>query len=192
MRRSAYLIGLALTAAAIPAGAATVVDSGLYTGGQTTMVSGNFGLAPGTHRVTLDLTGPANAVVANIISSFTINYYCDSGAALVRCGGGDFLNTTTLAPLSPTQFIANITVAPFISGPFDIGGPAVAFDQSNSCCGYEISFAALADGAYTLSHGLVPEPATWALMLFGVGFTGAAMRRQRAGTRKRALTVRTS
>lgn len=33
-----------------------------------------------------------------------------------------------------------------------------------------------------VSVAAVPEPATWAMMIFGFGLVGAAMRRRRSGT----------
>ena len=53
-------------------------------------------------------------------------------------------------------------------------------DSSYTCCSYNFDVTAGAAGHFTLSYMAVPEPATWTMMLLGLGAIGFAARRRRA------------
>lgn len=116
-----------------------------------------------TYRLTFDLTGfnPATA-------SFSGRGAADDGGQLFLNGAsigsiGNFTGWTSFSANS--GFIAGVNTLDFVST--NGGGPA----------GARIEFSASNVG------GAVPEPASWALMVGGFGFAGAALRRRRSQVR---------
>ena len=45
---------------------------------------------------------------------------------------------------------------------------------------YEGVFLSIGNISYSLTDGAVPEPASWAMMIGGMGMVGAAMRRRKS------------
>ncbi len=181
----------ALTLSLAPAGAqaATVLDSGNFAAGQYVYDYGSFGLSPGKYRVTLSFSTPPATFWGGWVEKQTVtNFYCeDPGTPTYYCGGDDVPTFYDFAPVSPTQYIANVTVNPFRSVPTPGSDPVVRYDEFDSCCDfYNFEFDAGEPGSYVLSLASVPEPGTWALMILGMGAIGAVMRgRVRTGSATR-------
>jgi hypothetical protein len=124
-----------------------------------------------------------------------------SGFALVGPATTDFTLSTGTSSNSPfTGFdlaLNCIACGPGASKPwgssltFDITGANLSVKAANPYNGHTIYFATDVVGAQGLTGAIgggavvVPEPASWGLMILGFGGIGAAMR-----TRRRALAVR--
>ena len=96
--------------------------------------------------------------------------------------GYDVLLTRALDPGNYTVAVtaySNFAIPPNLSEGFDGGG---SFGGRTNFWAFDILNVSQA----TQVGGAVPEPATWAMMLFGFGATGVALRRQR---RKNALAI---
>lgn len=109
----------------------------------------------------------------------------DGGSAHVPCDNGYCYDTyleQLLAPGSYTvsvQAFSNFAIGPNLSDGFENDG---SFNGRTNAWAFDILNVSQA----TQVGGAVPEPATWAMMLFGFGATGVALRRQR---RKNALAI---
>lgn len=180
-----------LTLGLVPVGAqaTTVLDSGSYAANEYVYRWGSFGVGPGKYRVTLSFSTPPATFWGGWVEKQTVtNFYCeDPGTPTYYCGGDDVPTYNDFASVTPTRYIANVTVNPFKSVPMSGSDPIVRYDEFDSCCDYyNFEFDAGAPGNYVLSLASVPEPGTWALMILGMGAVGGAMRRRvrvRAGMR---------
>lgn len=183
MRYALPALAAAVTLSLSPAGAqaATVIDSGTYSAGEYVYDFGSFGLSPGKYRATLSFSTPPAAFWGGWVEKQTVtNFYCqDPGSPVYYCGGDDVPTFYDFLPVTPTQYVTNITVNPFRSVPTPGSDPVIRYDEFETCCDYyNFEFDAGEPGNYVLSLASVPEPATWALMIFGMGAVGAAMRRR--------------
>jgi hypothetical protein len=61
---------------------------------------------------------------------------------------------------------------------------SIKFSQTVSCCGFESDNHTVGNFSSQTGTGVVPEPATWGMMVLGFGAMGTAMR-----TRKRAASL---
>lgn len=170
---------VSLLAFAPAAQAATTLELGTFDPGEAVFVTGSANAGPGKYRFSLDLSSPVAAFAGDVTKLTITDYFCDfgDGAGVIPCGGNDVPTLYDFLPVSPTRYEANVTVNPFISVPLT-GGEAVRYDEFDDCCTYSFGFDGIADGSYTLSFTPVPEPASWMLMIVGVGVVGAAMRRR--------------
>ncbi|KPF77891.1 hypothetical protein IP88_05300 [alpha proteobacterium AAP81b] len=98
--------------------------------------------------------------------------------------GGGGVDTVFLAPIGASQVISTPGIN--LGGTAVITVPLALLAGSNSLeFRYEGSDQGLNDEAWGLSaltvtgNALVPEPASWALLVAGFGLTGAALRRRR-------------
>jgi PEP-CTERM motif len=162
--------------------AATIIDSGAFGADELYSISGSYSVGPGKYRFQLDLSTPVAAVFGDVFKTLTYNFYCDfqDGSGIVNCGGNDVPTGPPFTQLTPTSYIADLTVNPPYSIPLS-PLPFVREDGFESCCTYAADIFTIAAGTYTLSVSAVPEPAAWMLMILGIGITGAAMRRRRPG-----------
>ena len=110
----------------------------------------------------------------------------DDGSSLhVPCEAGRCYDTFLQQLLSPgtytvsVQAYSNFAIGPNLSDGFENDG---TFGGRSNAWAFDILNVSQA----TQVGGAVPEPATWAMMLFGFGAAGVALRRQR---RKGALAI---
>lgn len=149
-----------------------VIDAGdtlditiAFLGGPVTIGAGSaiwFGLLASGDSDTLDTSSTISFTggSANLLSSFgplgQINEFVHVGSyfanALITTGGGDFSFTTANQLLDV------------------ISAPAGARGYERAFFYYET----------TATGGVIPEPATWGLMIAGFGLVGAAIRRRTA------------
>jgi len=139
--------------------------------------SGNTGNDPSGITTLIFLSG--NAATMNVAAGFDTGfsfYYAAYYDAVVTVydglnGTGNVLATLNLAPTPNVYYEWSPIGVAFdgIAMSVDFGGSAnyVAFDN-------------ITLGAATPGNPGVPEPATWGMMMAGLGLTGALMRRRRA------------
>ena len=167
----------AALALSVPAGAATTVNGA--TGASGTQ----------THQFTFsggNLVVNVNSAGTNPIGDPYIWLFADNGSpvnaitgALIGFNDDSFgtLNSyLNFSPLAAGNYIAVIAQWPFN----DESNARAGIDPSPCIgCTYDL---VLSDG---VTFGAVPEPATWAMMIFGFGMVGGALRR-----RKQAIQAR--
>lgn len=176
-------LALALSAAvASPALAGTITFIGTTTGGPTyNRAIGNGNNAPTT------LSGVGTAVRYSV-NAFTVS----------QSGGYNFLNTTNYdsylgihsGSFNPANALQNaVAYNDDFAGGLDGGFSGLSLLTGVSYFAVSSGFDNSDFGAYSLNingpgtitggNGGVPEPATWAMLIFGFAGVGAAMRRRR-------------
>ena len=187
----ATVIGTAIATAA-PAQAATIIVTGngqvvpleleLQDLGDGTYSGGSFD----TFRTN---RGPA------IQYSFLINY----GLTAPTDGDGAISFTTTSTAINADSALLEILGGTFNGAPIDIDfttnsdgsvtySSSLGFTQATMGQEFVLSLSARVRRGGTLSTSVaydesaVPEPATWAMMIGGMGVAGGALRRRRAAT----------
>ena len=169
------LIMLVLAISAVPAQAATIVGES-----EGDFYFDDFALdlsAPGEYRVTVDFTAPVEELFLSVeLAEFYNQYLPDDLSTVI--GGNDTSSLRAIAefgPLSSAAFTFAIPAAfsgfedgLFTTTQFAVTGGAIEF-FSEGAVGYAITVTALNTTA-------VPEPATWALLIFGFGAVGGALR----------------
>lgn len=176
-RMLALTLGIGLFSASA-AEAAVLIDSGSYVSGQSVFTSGTVPLGPGAYRFTLDFTGPVDLIDGSVSKSSIYNEYYEDGGQ----GGDDVPTIPLLEQTAPNRFQASIKV----DKPYTILTPdefIVKREGFDVCCEYQVGFDALGAGKFALTYQALPEPATWALMIFGFGAIGHTMRKARRSTR---------
>jgi hypothetical protein len=142
----------------------TGVNVALASNGATATGSGNFTAASSPDKA-IDGLAPAN---------YPLIYHSNG------TGADEFLEITLAGPKNLSSLAVFGRADSFASRDFynvsifDVGGRALFSGQLDN--------RQLAGGAGTLtfgSSGVVPEPATWALMIIGFGGVGACIRRRR-------------
>lgn len=192
---------LSMTAVALPgpANAATIVVNHVFDPAnvgapfiQETLAA-PFSMQAGD---TLDLTytflGGATVSLANESYIWQL-VFADMSAVLQTTGSLEFLGASAnvisgMIPLS--QQNANVHIgSQYASGLYRLDANPISFtglrqiitiDSDDLGTPREYSNLSLAtDGDVSITAGAVPEPATWAFMIFGFGAIGGAMRRRR-------------
>jgi hypothetical protein len=99
-------------------------------------------------------------------------------------GWGDF--TGTVSNVTATGPASNRVLSAFALGTFSPLGIYSGFDQGPASLTFSFTQNnenGAIQGGFTLStppNGVIPEPASWAMLIAGFGLTGAAMRRRRS------------
>lgn len=139
-----------------------------------TSTYGASGLNSGAFMHTFDFTLPD---MGDLTASLVTIALSLGTSGDVNFSGADIDGTAFT--LSPSGFFETgaLDIASIASGPHTL----------------TVSGNAIGGGSYSgtvnfTPTGVIPEPATWALMMLGIGGVGAAMRRR--GTQKTAMTVR--
>ena len=179
-RLIAVLFAALLASLSAPASrAATIIEAGSFAANELHSISGSYDLGPGRYRFQLDFSTPVSAVFGDVFKSVVDVFYCDfqDGNGVIYCGGDDVPSGPPFTALTPTSYIADLTVGPPFSLP-QSNFPFVRMDHLELCCTYAADIYTLAAGTYSLSVSAVPEPAAWALMILGIGITGAAVRQR--------------
>jgi hypothetical protein len=187
---AAALVGALALAGAASADTYTLTQSDAFG-------SGNFG------SVTVTGTSTDLHFVVNLNSPYQL---IDSGAHFLFAGNLSGSNFALVGPAGMTLSTGSISNAPFqgfdfgincntacgpgSSGPygssliFDITGTGLGVLDASPFNGQDIKFAAdVTNGSGVTGvvggpGGPVPEPATWALMITGIGLAGAMLRRR--------------
>jgi len=150
------VLALAASSAAVGlSGAANAAASISYAGGSGTF--GNSGIAAGSFTDLLNFTLPVSGT-----GNFTIT---------TSSTGVDFKNVTI-----DGHAFSLTSVGPFDYG-FLIGQALTAGVKTLSIGGTSTGNGSYG-GSITFSAAAVPEPATWAMMIGGLGLVGGAMRRR--------------
>jgi hypothetical protein len=189
--KKAFLVFAASSAAAIavPAGAATIITPVGTTFTAATPYTFSFGQSSFTLTGTGDIfnptavstggTGQFNTIFGSPTSDFV-------NRGTVTFGAGDqyaaFAAPTTIRFSNSDNFIG---LRATDNGQTFYGYAFTTDNVINSFAFESVAGAAIT--ATTAIQSAVPEPATWAMMIFGFGMTGAAMRR-----RKSAVITRVS
>lgn len=170
-----FAIGaIAVSLAVAPAQAATVVGSttditlvDLGSG----ILSGDFGFAHNT-----GLYGVGTAIGGAFLKQFTFDVPgtgLSAGSISTSLQGGGGISFAQVL-LNGTPF--DLTSDKRAGEVFDV--PA-AGNKNTLDVYYNATAGSRFTGEVSFAAGVVPEPATWALMLLGVGFAGFAMRSQK-------------
>ena len=135
-------------------------------------------------------SGDATYGTAPAATQFTVRFAYDSSTAIDQTlspfpGGYNeytrFTDDSTGVAWTPTYFGEGVTfTAP-------TGDSLKAGDSYFANVVFTGSDLSGANAGFTASFGAVPEPASWALMLAGVGLLGGALRGQRRADRKREV-----
>ena len=170
-----------------PASAA-VIATGSYQADELVSVSAaTVAPVPGRYRFDLTLGSAPSAFFGEVTKTITDTFFCidpDNPGPPFYCAGDDVPQAYLLEAVSPTLYSAPVVLGPA----YFIYNPDGSYRyHGEDCCSAMFEFQSVAAGTYTLSVTQVPEPASWALMIGGMGLTGGVFRRRvRAEIRSRA------
>ncbi len=149
----------------------------------------NAALAPSNPNILFFLTGGADTidVAAGFTTGFSFDYSAVNQPGLINVysgldGTGTVLASLTLptTPLDGAPGCGGFSFCPFVPIGVTFAGTAMSVDFGGTA--NQIAFDDITFGSATAGGG-VPEPASWALMLLGVGGLGATLR----GSRRKAV-----
>lgn len=152
-------------------------------GSPSTITLRSYSYAGGTNAGgTLISSGGFDPILTLFDSTgLEINHNDDGGSAHVPCDGTRCYDVYLQQLLSPgtytvsIQAYSNFAIGPNLSNGFENDG---SFNGRTSFYAFDILNV---DQAIQVA-GAVPEPSTWAMMLFGFGAAGVALRRQKKKT----------
>ncbi|MDE2621119.1 MAG: PEP-CTERM sorting domain-containing protein [Sphingomonadales bacterium] len=174
-----WLIGLAAFAGLVPqaADAAIVSKSLTITGAGFSQAFGSGSAAPVspakiTFSISFDNAANIDSTTTglNVLSTnlpTTFNYAYDHGSDMLTLATSAMRGGCGNPAGSACLFFNSFSTAP----------NAFFFQQSTSDSGYWVA------SQITTATAAVPEPATWGMMMLGLGVIGVAMRRRRAPVR---------
>ena len=168
-----------LLSSAASGNAAILIQTGTFGEEEDTVIyTGISSAPPGQYKFVVDLSSAAKYFYGDASKTVNYNFYCDfhDGGGLVQCGGDDNPMMSEFKAVSPIRYEAIVTV----EAPYSVYGTGISArtDYYDTCCNVDFDIGADAIGTYKLSYGAVPEPATWSLMIIGMGGTGLIMRRR--------------
>jgi hypothetical protein len=181
---------------AASASLAAVHNLGVLT--PTTPLSQAVFAAPGAvdDQFTFDIPGAAGSqfVYTMLVNSYMQTSGGSNLTGLLGSGGAnDFVQLFSGLPGSGTPVAGSLTPLVYNSSSNTVTGSTLAFTLTPGDYYVEVMSAApaaggspnLVDGGANYTVGLfaaaVPEPATWAMLIFGVAMIGLAARRRSAG-----------
>jgi hypothetical protein len=182
------LVGGALCLISLPAQAALIVTGTIHgLSGESVMVPLPMYTSPGRYKANIEFTAPGEITLSYRVIR-TTSLFCDfgDGNGFVGCGGDDtpqgFDTDSGVGATTATLLYA--LAAPFREdySPVEYG---LVFDHADGAS-FEFTFANDGYVDYRAASIVVPEPATWAMMLVGFTAVGASLRR-----RRRAATLTT-
>lgn len=162
----AVTAAVAVLAFAVPTAAATFLDeAGPASDGSLSWDLGNDGGIPlGAFTDDFMLTLPATGFTAAGVEATFTSSTNDLTFSLVTLGGLKFKLFD-----EPSEHLGTFPAHIFAGGP-------ILLEVKGTSPGPAASY----DGHVTFSPVAVPEPVTWALMVFGFGAAGAMLRRRRS------------
>jgi hypothetical protein len=147
--------------------------------------SGNFANEPSPN--TIMFFQDANNAILNVNSGFTDGFsffYSSAAAVSVRVysglnATGDLLGTLALSAQSGDNCVGdpNGTFCNFSAAGVTFTGTAFSIDFGGTAG--QTGFDNITFGTDVPGGSVVPEPATWAMMIIGFGLVGATVRRRR-------------
>ena len=130
-------------------------------------------LVPGkTFQVMVEVNGPTENLVVEAIGGYRVDDFVDG----VPSGGGESEFYFATEPIAPGRWRAELTAIDELR----VQGPRLTERWRVALIGASIAAvdeARLAPFAYRITITDVPEPASWAMMITGIGLAGAAARR---------------
>ena len=152
-------------------------------GSPSTITLRSYSYAGGTNAAGTPISGGGFDPILTLFNStgLEINHNDDGGSAHVPCDGTRCYDVYLQQLLNPgtytvsIQAYSNFAIGPNLSNGFENDG---SFDGRTSFYAFDILNV---DQAVQVA-GAVPEPSTWAMMLFGFGAAGVALRRQKKKT----------
>ncbi|WP_293898386.1 PEPxxWA-CTERM sorting domain-containing protein [Phenylobacterium sp.] len=124
---------------------------------------------------------PFNPGAGNTTGAGTL--YDTLGGAIVQSNVGGVFTGPYFRNFQAVRFTDGGAIAPVATGAWTVGANKVVFDiNDNHLLGDNFAFSwamTCANDVIQGNVGLVPEPASWALMLLGFAAVGAAVRRRR-------------
>ena len=152
-------------------------------GSPSTITLRSYSYAGGTNAAGTLISGGGFDPILTLFDStgLEINHNDDGGSAHVPCDGTRCYDVYLQQLLSPgtytvsIQAYSNFAIGPNLSNGFENDG---SFNGRTSFYAFDILNV---DQAIQVA-GAVPEPSTWAMMLFGFGAAGVALRRQKKKT----------
>ena len=152
-------------------------------GSPSTITLRSYSYAGGTNAAGTPISGGGFDPILTLFDStgLEINHNDDGGSAHVPCDAGRCYDVYLQQLLSPgtytvsIQAYSNFAIGPNLSDGFENDG---TFNGRTSFYAFDILNV---DQAIQVA-GAVPEPSTWAMMLFGFGAAGVALRRQKKKT----------
>jgi hypothetical protein len=140
----------------------------------------SYSYAGGTNAAGTLISGGGFDPILTLFDStgLEINHNDDGGSAHVPCEAGRCYDVYLQQLLNPgiytvsIQAYSNFAIGPYLSNGFENDG---SFNGRSSSYAFDILNV---DQAVQVA-GAVPEPSTWAMMLFGFGAAGVALRRQK-------------
>jgi hypothetical protein len=170
---AATLLGQSVSASLSSFAATSISDpfpSPVVTFAGTDFTGGFTDVFDQTWAITVDLTATTLTINFSTPGDAGGNVGDNSGAAIIDLTGFSGL-TTPLHLESYTCDSGSTVCGAFGPGPFD------TITLSNSTT-FDVNFSAIQNGD-TYVFTIVPEPATWALLMAGVAFAGASLRLRR-------------
>lgn len=157
-------------------------------GSPSTITLRSYSYAGGTNAAGTLVAGGGFDPILTLFDStgFEINHNDDGGSAHVPCDAGRCYDVYLQQLLSPgtytvsIQAYSNFAIGPYLSNGFENDG---TFNGRTSSYAFDI----LGVDQAVQVNGAVPEPSTWAMMLFGFGAAGAALRQQKKKKAKLAI-----
>ena len=153
------------------------VETGVFPPGYSDILYGHYLGDDTTFRVSLQTSAPLSYSDLMFDTDFIFTYYNDDGTVYLQDDQLDVFDIP-LTALTPTSLVAQYTTPAEEKYYYPDGH--ISEDDYYLNYGFELDVDTAVDPtSYVFEVSMVPEPATWVLMLVGVGAAGATLRGSR-------------